>query len=272
MSKNVIDCAIDLVDTRGRFRKDFGDIPALARDIEEIGLLQPIGIDSGYRLVFGERRLRAFLHLGRKTIPAIFIDLDSLIRGEKSENDMRKDFTTSEQVAIGKALESELGNRQGQRTDIELVENFPQVAAGEKTRDLAAKAAGFGNGKTYEQAKTIVDSGVPELVQAVDSGTVSVSAGAVVAKLPPADQQAVVAAGASKEVARKARKRGKPTKNSASIKEEINAAQHRGESMLLVFGRQLLAAIVATESINDEERDLLSQIESAINSTKGNLQ
>lgn len=269
MSKNVIDCAIDLVDTRGRFRKDFGDIPALAKDIEEIGLLQPIGIDSGYRLVFGERRLRAFSHLGRKTIPAIFIDLDSLIRGEKSENDMRKDFTTSEQVAIGKALESELVGRN--HRPIESPENFPDLPKGD-TRDLAAKAAGFGNGKTYEQAKTIVESGVPELVQAVDSGTVSVSAGAVVAKLPPADQQAVVAAGAAKEVARKARKRGKPTKNSASIKEEINAAQHRGESMLLVFGRQLLAAIVATESINDEERDLLSQIESAINSTKGNLQ
>lgn len=53
--------------------------------------------------------------------------------------------TCTERVAIGEAIEAELGNRQGQRTDMEPVENFPQVALGEKTRDLAAKAAGFGN-------------------------------------------------------------------------------------------------------------------------------
>lgn len=57
--------------------------------------------------------------------------------------------THSERVAIGEAIEAELGNRQGQRTDKEPVENFPQVAPGEKTRDLAAKAAGFGNGKIW---------------------------------------------------------------------------------------------------------------------------
>lgn len=64
-------------------------------------------------------------------------------------------------MAIGEAIEAELGNRQGQRTDKEPVENFPQVAPGEKTRDLAAKAAGFGNGKTYEQAKKVANEAAP---------------------------------------------------------------------------------------------------------------
>ena len=64
--------------------------------------------------------------------------------------------------------------------------------------------------------------------------------------------------------ARKTRK-AKPTARAEIIKEELNAARDRGESMLLIFGRQLLRAIGATESINDEERDLLTQIESAIN-------
>jgi len=53
----------------------------------------------------------------------------------------------SERVEIGRALEGEIGQRQGQRTDLQPVENFPQVEPGAKTRDLAAKAAGFGNGK-----------------------------------------------------------------------------------------------------------------------------
>lgn len=65
--------------------------------------------------------------------------------------------------------------------------------------------------------------------------------------------------------ARKAYK-SKPTARAEIIKEELNAARDRGESMLLIFGRQLLRAIGATESINDEERELLKQIESAINS------
>ena len=148
MSDNIIDAATNLIKTGGRFRKDFGDIPALAESIKELGLLQPIGIDSGYRLVFGERRLKAFQHLGRDTIPARFVNLDSLLKGEYAENEFRKDFTVSERVEIGRALEAELGQRQGQRTDLPLPENFPEVRKGD-TRDIASKASGFGNGKTY---------------------------------------------------------------------------------------------------------------------------
>lgn len=150
MSDTIIDCSIALVNANGRFRKDFGDIPALAESIKELGLLQPIGIDSAYRLVFGERRLRAFKRLGRDTVPVRFVNLDSLMKGELAENEFRKEFTTSERIAIGEAIERELGDRrlatlkQNQKTE---VENFPQRDDGEKTRDIAAKAAGFGNGK-----------------------------------------------------------------------------------------------------------------------------
>lgn len=58
-------------------------------------------------------------------------------------------------MEIGKALEGELQGRRNatlkQNTD---PENFPERSTPKgDTRDLAAKAAGFGNGKTYEQAK-----------------------------------------------------------------------------------------------------------------------
>lgn len=267
---NVIDVQISLVNCDGRFRKDFGDIPALAHSIEDIGLLQPIGIDSGYRLVFGERRLRAFRHLGRDTIPARFVNLDSLLKGEYAENEFRKDFTVSERVEIGKALEAELGSRQGQRTDKQLPENFPGVRKGD-TRDLAAKAAGFGNGKTYEQAKTVIESGVPELVAAVDAGKVSVSAAATVAALPAQEQREVVQAGKAKEVAKAARSRGKPMKGkkAKALREELKAAQDRGQSMLCAYARLLLGAVRASESFTEEERELLTELEGAINETKG---
>ena len=151
MSDNIIDVATNLIKTGGRFRKDFGDIPALAESIKELGLLQPIGIDSGYRMVFGERRLKAFQHLGRDTIPARFVNLDSLLKGEYAENEFRKDFTVSERVEIGKALEGELTPRHGGDRVSEQAGKFSGLNDAPKgdTRDLAAKAAGFGNGKTY---------------------------------------------------------------------------------------------------------------------------
>lgn len=192
MSENIIDVDIGLINAEGRFRKDFGDIQALAKSISDLGLLQPIGIDSGYRLVFGERRLRAFKHLGRKEIPARFVNLDSLLSGEYAENEFRKDFTVSERVEIGKALEGELSAKAEKRMKAGVQnprENFPE---GGRARDLAAKAAGFGNGKTYEQAKTVVEKAAPELVAAMDEGRVSVSAAAALSDLPKAEQAIVV--------------------------------------------------------------------------------
>ena len=58
----------------------------------------------------------------------------------------------SERVAIGAAIEAELAQRHGvNQHSKEDPENFPAPKG--KTRDLVAKATGFGNGKTYEQAK-----------------------------------------------------------------------------------------------------------------------
>lgn len=198
MSDNIIQCRISLVKVENRFRKDFGDIDSLAASIAELGLLQPIGVDSSYRLVFGERRLRACQALGWEKIPARTVHLDSILKGELAENEFRKDFTHSERVAIGEAIEAELQGRNGVRHDTQpAMENFPQVAG--PTRDLAAKAAGFGNGKTYEQAKKVTNEAAPELVQAMDEGRASVSAAASLLGLPK-DQQASVAAGDKRSI------------------------------------------------------------------------
>lgn len=182
-----------------RFRKDFGDIDSLAASISELGLLQPIGIDSSYRLVFGERRLRACQALGMEKIPARTVHLDSILKGELAENEFRKDFTHSERVAIGEAIEHELEGRTG-RPSVETKENFPELPQGQ-TRDIAAKVAGFGNGKTYEQAKKVTNEAAPELVQAMDEGRASISAAASLLSLPK-DQQSAVAKGDKKSIQR----------------------------------------------------------------------
>ncbi len=62
-------------------------------------------------------------------------------------------------------------------------------------RDDAANAAGFGGHETARLAREVVEDGILELVQAVDSGEVSVSAAAEVTEPPPPMQRDIVAAG-----------------------------------------------------------------------------
>ena len=42
--------------------------------------------------------------------------------------------------------------------------------SGQRTDQIAAEKAGFGNKDTYRQAKTVVQNASPELVEAMDSG------------------------------------------------------------------------------------------------------
>lgn len=210
MTENIIEVAISHVVVQNRFRKDFGDIDGLAESIKELGLLQPIGIDSAYRLVFGERRLRACKQLGMDKVKARFVNLDSLLKGELAENEFRKDFTPSERVAIGEAIEKELQGRVG-NPDLKepIKENFPELQKGQ-TRDLVAKATGFGNGKTYEQAKKVVQQAAPELVEAMDKGEASVSAASALLDMTHEEQAEVVREG--KKAIQQAAKQAKANK------------------------------------------------------------
>ena len=82
-----------------RRREDLGDIAALARNIDEHGLLHPIIIAADNGLIAGERRLRACQHLGHTTILARrWPDLTDVERREieLAENLDRKDLTPAE--------------------------------------------------------------------------------------------------------------------------------------------------------------------------------
>ena len=168
-----------------RHRKDMGELETLADSIQGQGLLQPIGITEDKELVFGERRLRVCRDiLGWSEIPARAVKVESIVMGEFDENEVRKDFTPSERVAIAETLVLTMGERRGRPK----ADNCPELK-GSETRDIAAKKAGFGSGKSLERAKAVVDHGAPELVDAMDRGDVSVSAAAVVAKTVPKEEQ-----------------------------------------------------------------------------------
>src|SRR5271163_1680231 len=104
---------------RDRHRKEMGDLNNLATAIRDQGLLQPIGITEGKVLVFGERRLRACRDILDWTeIAARIVHVTSIVEGEFTENEMRKDWTVSERVAIAATVKAEIGNRQGERSDL----------------------------------------------------------------------------------------------------------------------------------------------------------
>jgi N6-adenosine-specific RNA methylase IME4 len=86
-----------------RCRKNMGDIRGLAISIEELGLMHPVVIDEANNLIAGERRIRAFEALGRKTIPARVVSLAEIVRGELHENGIREPFLPTEVFAIYEA-------------------------------------------------------------------------------------------------------------------------------------------------------------------------
>ena len=131
--------------------------------------------------------------LRRETITARILHVVSITAGEFAENEFRKDCTASERVAIGEVLETELGDRQGQRTDVELRRNCAKVEPGTRTEDIAARKAGFGNRKTDEQAKKVVEKAVDEVISQMDSEHIAVSTAAVVADEPPERQREIAA-------------------------------------------------------------------------------
>lgn len=226
-----------------RHRRDMGDLTSLADSIRQEGLLQPIGVTDKLELVFGERRLRAHQEiLKRKTILTRIVDVPSVVSGEYAENEIRKDFTPSERVAIGKAIERQVGNRQGKRTDKQLRGKIPEVSPGKRTREIAAEKAGFGNDKTYRQATKVVNNGTPKLIQAMDEGRVSISAASILVDADFEEQEAVLELDekailqAAKEIrARQAEKRSRH-QQAKTVKPQSRTKKQRLKATRLIHG------------------------------------
>jgi tRNA1(Val) A37 N6-methylase TrmN6 len=148
-----------------RYRRDFGDLDALAARIAG-GLLQPIAVTPDGILVVGARRLEAAKKLGWETIAVhVVTELDdalALLKAERDENTCRKDFTITEKVALGQALEdlerrqAKQRQRDGGRNGGKGSGNLPEPSTGD-TRDKVAGAVGM-SGRSYQKARTVVEA------------------------------------------------------------------------------------------------------------------
>ena len=172
----------DEIIIKDRHRKDLGNFDELMGNIKSYGLFQPIGITKDKELVFGYRRLCACMMLGYEEIEATIIDVPSIIEGEYIENTFRKNFTISERVAIGLALEQGMGERRGGNYGNQYSAKTQKKAgsqnelSGKETREIASGVAGFGSRENYRKAKLIIEKGTPELIAKVDSGKIKIGA------------------------------------------------------------------------------------------------
>jgi ParB-like chromosome segregation protein Spo0J len=154
-------------------RRDFGDIRELADSIAARGLLHPLVVTAGHRLVCGERRLRALRLLGRPTAPVHVVDnlTDALavLLAQRDENTCRKPYTPGEAVEVARQLEGlereRAKNRQRQHGGTapgkkkNTPGNLPQVTG--TTRDRVAEFVGLG-ARTLGKAMFVVDAAQKE--------------------------------------------------------------------------------------------------------------
>lgn len=136
-----------------------GDIPALATNIAEIGLLHPLPVKPDGELIAGARRLAACKLLEWTEIPVHVVDIDATVKGEYAENEYRKPFLPSEAVAIKRVMEplEKAEAKKRQRKSKERGKKGGQVAQPLRGRaaDRAANAAGMARG-TLKKAEEIV--------------------------------------------------------------------------------------------------------------------
>ena len=171
---------INEIIVQDRIRQNNGWLDSLERSIQQVGVLQPIGITPDKHLIFGGRRLQACKNIGLKTIPVRIFDINAddpitALRMEREENEHRQDLTPSEKVEIAMRIEKAMEGRQGQRTDLQPRQNFAEVKPGTRPRDIAANSVDM-NRETYRQAKAVVKSGDDKLIQQMDTGKKSIHA------------------------------------------------------------------------------------------------
>jgi N6-adenosine-specific RNA methylase IME4 len=159
---------IDQIQVGYRYRKDLGDLRALAESIEEVGLLHPVVVTPEGRLIAGQRRLEACRLLGWPDVPVTVVDLYQAARGEAHENFVRKDLLPSEIVALKRAIEPlerrEARQRQGTKgptlchsaTMAECQRAYPGDA-----RDKIARYLGVGR-TTIEKAEAVIEAAEQE--------------------------------------------------------------------------------------------------------------
>jgi ParB-like chromosome segregation protein Spo0J len=157
------------------------DFDVLVADIRAHGVREPITLHPDGRILDGRNRYRAAQAAGVPCPERTYQGTD-FVAFVVSTNLNRRHLTDSQRALVAARLAT---MRQGERTDL--------PPYGERLSQADAAKLLHASKRTVERATHVLDSAAPELVAAVEAGTVRVATAAVIADAPPERQRAVVA-------------------------------------------------------------------------------
>lgn len=229
-----------------------GQYDDLKDDIGKNGLIEPIWIHKDGRIIDGRNRYIACCDLGINPIYRKYEGDDAgLVKFVVSLNLKRRHLDESQRGMVAKKIANmPLGG------SVYRSANLPT----DKVSQADAAELLNVSERTLRSAGVVLDHGAPELVDAVESGEVSVSAAAEVATLPPDEQIAVLLVGhdeivkKAKEVKEK-RKAARRAKKEAQRQERI--AQAVATSPAPVSPRLIVSRAECVPDIEDETVDLI---------------
>jgi len=149
----------------------------LADDIRQNGLRQPIVIDNDELILDGRNRAAACIIAEVEPLFEPFTGTDEdKLKFVISCNLHRRHLDTSQRAMVGAKIEPELARlakERQKRKPKSVVVNSPQQKS--KAQDEAAKIVNV-SGKSVSDAKTVLNKGTPEQIEAVETGKSKVSA------------------------------------------------------------------------------------------------
>lgn len=152
--------------------------------------LRPIIIDENQQLIANPATYFLYQQHHKKTIPAWLFSLSDLLTKKYELAVLVQTFLICERAAIGIAVKKYLGNRQGQRSDLELRRNLDEVTG--RTDELLAASLGFGCKDSYRQVEKIQLLGSDPLIQFVNGGMLKISAATQLTRFTHKKQQKIL--------------------------------------------------------------------------------
>ena len=177
----------------------------LVADIRNNGLREPILVDAEGRILDGRNRYRACLEAGVEPHFTTWKGEGPLPDLALSLNLRRRHLNESQRAMVAarlaKMMEAEASRRRGRRRG-EIPANLQGIPRGE-SRVRAGQMVNV-SPRLISYAINVAQNGCEAVIAAVESGELPVSSASHVAKLPP-EEQARLAAGGAREIARKVR-------------------------------------------------------------------
>ena len=228
----------------------------LVADIRVHGVREPVWLHDG-KILDGRNRYRAALAAGVDCPVREYEGIDP-VEFVVSLNLHRRHLNESQRAMVAARLANMVVG--GCETNSANLQNCQPVSQSDAARLLNVST------RSVTAATKVKEEAAPEVVKAVECGSVSVSAAASITSLPKEEQSELIQAGPKAVKAAAAKQRAKPKRGAKAdaIREEIKAVKEHGDSMLCAYARQLLNVIRASDEVSEEEQQLLEEVAGAI--------